>query len=162
MIDKLLVIGGVLLAVVATSTAVSLQEWDLSRSRTVLFELGPADPRSIVQGDFMRLRYVIERDLTGLPAGTEVVVRVDDRGVARFVRSANGEPLAPDEIRVDTFSRNRRNTIAPRAFLFEEGTADVYGVARFGMVAITPEGRTTLVGLADDEGHRLGPAPRRW
>ena len=52
--------------------------------------------------------------------------------------------------------------MASRAYLFQEGTADVYAPAKYGIMALTPSGGLALVGLADEELRRLGPAPKRW
>jgi uncharacterized membrane-anchored protein len=162
-IDRALVGVGMALAVVTMAGSVAWQERDIARSQTIYLELGPADPRSLVQGDFMRLRYVIERDLAELPAPGEIAVTLDERRVGTAIRPLReGEALGPDEVRMDTFSRERRNTVAPRAYLFEEGTADLYEVAEYGILAVTPEGRTTLVGLADEGLQRLGPPVPRF
>ena len=58
---------------------------------TLLLALAPVDPRSLMQGDYMRLRYAIERNA---PAGElashqkrgYMVIRPDENNVGQFVR----------------------------------------------------------------------------
>ena len=65
----------------------------------VLLELAPVDPRSLIQGDYMDLRYKIAADLEqrDLPWRGKLVIRLDEQQVAHFVRLDDGTPLAADE-----------------------------------------------------------------
>jgi uncharacterized membrane-anchored protein len=71
--------------------------------RMVLLELAPVDPRSLMQGDYMALRFRIadERfrsvDRDTLSDG-RLVLTVDDRNVAKFTRFDSGGPLGPGEV----------------------------------------------------------------
>jgi len=159
--DRLLLALGLALALGAVGGSVAREEIALARSEIVYLPLAPVDPRSLVQGDFMRLEYRIARDLERGRTGT-VVVALDELRVARFVRWDDGGPLAPDERRLQVGERSGRPFVASRAFLFQEGTAGTYERARYGEIALTPEGRATLVGLAGEYLAHLGQPLRRW
>ena len=65
-------------------------------------ELAPVDPRSLMQGDFMRLNFRVPGELrqlapTGVAAARPLVVaQRDARGVATLLRPhPQGAPLAP-------------------------------------------------------------------
>ena len=65
----------------------------LSNGRVVLLELAPVDPRSLMQGDYMALRFGVAnqafagKDLQTLDDG-HLVLTVDERDVATFSRFA--------------------------------------------------------------------------
>ena len=59
---KRLIIGiSVIVVFVSVGFSVVSREMLLKKGKTVLFELAPADPRSIMQGDYMTLNYRITR-----------------------------------------------------------------------------------------------------
>ena len=65
-------------------------EHAISSGETVLLELAPVDPRSLMQGDYMRLSYALARQL-GSPhqegAATQtLVIRLDEQHVERNQR----------------------------------------------------------------------------
>lgn len=173
-VNRLLVVCGVLLSLLVVSGLVGWQELQLSRSETIYLPLAPVDPRSLVQGDFMRLRYAIEDDLRAasspsntnpyeIPQRSEAaIVTLDDRKIATFARIDSGGALASNERKIDFVQRDWEVIVASRGYLFQEGTAEVYEPAKYGVMALTEGGGLALTGLADEALHRLGPPPRRW
>lgn len=134
----------------------------LAAGQPVYLDLQPRDPRSLMQGDYMVLRYAMEEAvLAQSPArgkGT-LIVALDDRGVASFVRLDRGEPLAGREQRLrfrHVLHGDPSVRIGAESFFFEEGTADLYASARYGKLMVDPEGRSVLVGLADENLRPLG------
>ena len=136
----------------------------IMRSETiVLLELAPVDPRSLIQGDYMRLRYAIERRIDSATTertarqGEAVVVARDDR-VAEFVRIYRGEDLDAAE-HIVRFRRDRmgRARIAPDSFLFQEGHANHYAQARYGVFKFDGRERRILVGLANADRELIEP-----
>jgi uncharacterized membrane-anchored protein len=142
---------------------VAHKERILATGQPVYLDLEPRDPRSLIQGDYMVLRYAMEEDVLArapAPGKGTLVVALDDRGVASFVRLDRGEPLAAREQRL-RFRHVRQGDpsvrIGAESFFFEEGTADIYASARYGKLMVDPEGRSVLVGLADENLQPLGP-----
>ena len=163
MTRRLLVVVGLVLALGVVNVGVWRNEAVLTDGRLVLLPLAPVDPRSLMQGDYMALRFeaAVElqrghRDML-LPDG-EVVLRIDDDGVARPVRIATGpaEPLAGDEVRMRYRVRNGRLRFTTDAWFFEEGTAHIYDASRYGGFRIDRSGRALLEGMYDENFERLG------
>jgi uncharacterized membrane-anchored protein len=153
---------GVALAVLVVVGQSARQELRLARSEVVYLALAPRDPRSLVQGDYQRLRYELTRHVPrGGDSGT-VVVTVDEAHVATFARVDDGAALGPHERAVRWERRGHEVVVASNAWLFQEGTGHTYDVARYGIVALDPSGGTLLLGLADEGQRRLGPPRRLW
>jgi uncharacterized membrane-anchored protein len=155
-----LLFGGLALILGVALFAIIDKERLLANGRAVLIELAPVDPRSLIQGDYMRLQFAIARSAEvrggfGWPRDGRIVVRTDDRGVAQFVRRHEGEALSPGEQLLRYRVRGNRLRIGSDAFFFEEGTADRYMDARFGELRVDADGESVLVGLRDGELRRL-------
>jgi uncharacterized membrane-anchored protein len=137
----------------------------LETGRVVLLELAPLDPRSLMQGDYMALRYKLADEAFGRGRSREaadgrIVVRVGERGVASYVRRDAGEPLAAGEALLRYRVREGRVKFATNAYFFQEGTAGAYARARFGEFRVSPEGEMLLTHLVDEKFARLGPSKR--
>lgn len=149
--------AGLLLVLGAANFAVWQHESTLARGQVMYLRLAPVDPRSIMQGDYMALRFELDTKLgANAPRHGQAVVRLDARGVAEFVRVHQGEALAADERLLEFRGRGRRARIVTDAFFFEEGQARAYANARFGELRVRPDGVALLVGLADESLARLG------
>lgn len=119
---------------------------------TVLLELAPVDPRSLMQGDYMRLNYKISAgvpNLSTLPAEGRIVISTGPDHVAYMVRTDNGAPLNDGEKRL-RYRHDHSTTIVPNSFMFQEGQAAVYGRAKYGVFKFDGPDRYLLVGLADE------------
>lgn len=144
-------LGGLLLVLLVPNFAILQKERLLAAGTTVLVELAPVDPRSLIQGDYMRLDYAVARDLGGrIPREGHIVVRLDGRGVASFVRRHDPKvALAADELLLQYRARDGRVRIATDAFFFQEGHATRYEAARFGELRVAKSGESVLVALRD-------------
>jgi len=130
----------------------------------VLLPIRPADPRSLLQGDYMTLRY----DRTALPPdpleeslprrGT-AIVRLDADGVAQFARLDDGAALAAGEVRLKYKRRLYEHEVSYGAdsFFFQEGDAEFYAQAKYGVLRVDADGDSILVGLADEHRNMLKP-----
>jgi uncharacterized membrane-anchored protein len=170
---------GIGLALVAVLTAANLgireKETLIREGRPVFVELAPVDPRSLMQGDFMRLNFQIpgepaERRLGMLRAERPTVIaRRDDRGVATLVRIDDGRPLANGELRIELTPKGGRWILVSDAWFFAEGEASRWSRATYGEFRVDAAGRALLVGLrgpqledlslpvSDAVGESLGP-----
>lgn len=132
----------------------------LASGETLFLELAPADPRSLIQGDYMRLRYAIEQQAQPAAAARgqrrgHLVVALDAAHVGTFVRLHAGEPLGPGERLLSYRLERQRVRIDPDSFLFQEGLADRYRAAKFGEFKLDGAGGRLLVGLTDGERRRI-------
>jgi uncharacterized membrane-anchored protein len=130
----------------------------LTDGRIVLLELSPVDPRSLMQGDYMRLNFAAADQAfpssTALLDDGHLVVALDNRGVGRFRRFADGKPLARDEVALRYRVRGGRPNFATNGFFFEEGQAEALENAAFGEFRVGPDGEMILTGL---RGRRFQP-----
>ncbi len=146
-----------LLATLAVANwAIRDKEQLIARGAPLFVELAPVDPRSLMQGDFMRLRFSLpepgERQATGLLRGQRLyaVAQRDARGVARLPRLMNpGETLAAGEFPLQLTPKDGEWVLVTDAWFFPEGDAARWEKARYGEFRVTPDGRALLVGLAD-------------
>ncbi|RKH50814.1 GDYXXLXY domain-containing protein [Corallococcus llansteffanensis] len=157
------IFGGLALVLVATAVLVVQKETVLARGQTVLLQLAPVDPRSLIQGDYMVLDYAISQTWReGLEAPQEdgnVVLHLDAHDVGAFVRyETPGTPLAPGEVRLRFRVRNSRLRLGAEAFFFQEGHAERYARARYGELRVMDNGTSVLVGLRDENYQPLGRA----
>jgi uncharacterized membrane-anchored protein len=156
-----LITAGLLLALGAPTAMVVDKERVLAAGTPVLLELAPVDPRSLIQGDYMALNYALTRQLAdsqqGWPRTGRIVVALDERGVARFVRRYEpGAALGPGEHLLLYRSRGGRLRVGTDAFYFQEGHAPRYRGARYGELRVSPSGTSVLVGLRDSTAQPLG------
>ena len=100
----------------------------LTRGSIVLLELAPVDPRSLMQGDYMRLNFALANEAFPFErrhalADGHIVVALDAHRVGHFRRLADGRPLAPGEIALRYRVRGGQPNFATNAYFFEEGQA---------------------------------------
>jgi uncharacterized membrane-anchored protein len=157
--------GIVILA--AVNYTIVQREQLLSHGRIVLLELAPVDPRSLMQGDYMALRFALANDaFSGLgrngqirttPAASahidgQLVAALNEHGVGQFRRFATAnEHLASNEVLLRYRIRNDQVKFATNAFFFQEGHASLYEKARFGEFRVAADGEMILTSLRSAE-----------
>ncbi|MFM5712049.1 MAG: GDYXXLXY domain-containing protein [Aeromonas veronii] len=144
-------------------------EYAMSSGEVVLLRLAPVDPRSLMQGDYMRLNYEIARELTSRDARTTqnkgsdtLVIRLDAHQVATLVADGKPDRLASDERLLQVHQSERQWQIGPDAYFFEEGSGEQYEAARYGEFRLQADGKTLLVGLRDEAYQPIGQIRARW
>ncbi|WP_180967010.1 GDYXXLXY domain-containing protein [Cohaesibacter celericrescens] len=140
----------------------------------ILVALAPADPRSLMQGDYMRLRYQAAIDAAErlkqdkkqigkswqAPETAYLVLALDDKSIAQFVRFDTGrDKLAANERRISFRYRERWGSpdiqIYPDSFFFQEGHGSAFQSAKFGLMRLHRNGDHLLSGLADETGKQI-------
>jgi uncharacterized membrane-anchored protein len=152
------VFGLIVLAVVNFS--ILQTETSLAQGRVIFLELAPVDPRSLLQGDYMRLNYAITdqlRAMNELPERGQLVLQLDEQNVATFDRVYQGEALAPKEILVNYRQQGWEVWIGPESFFFQEGHAEAYEDAKYGELRVAENGQVMLTGLRAEDLSPLGP-----
>ena len=126
----------------------------VTEGRIVLLRLSPVDPRSLMQGDYMRLNFEAAdqafpwRNRKGLDDG-HVVVALDGRNVGHFRRLADGRPLAPGEVALRYRIRAGEPAFATNAYFFEEGQGAAFANAAYGEFRVGEDGEMILTRLRD-------------
>jgi uncharacterized membrane-anchored protein len=154
---------GLALCVGVPAGLIVQKEHLLTTGRVVLLRLVPVDPRSLMQGDYMALRYAVgdalfEADgerLDAPNAPTVVIVAVDADGVATHRRLDDGGPLAPDEQRLRFRHRGGAVSFGAEAYFFEEGRGEYFEAARYGELRVSEDGVALLAGLRDSDRNPL-------
>ena len=87
-----------------------------------------------------------------------VILKTDQNKVASFVEFDNqNRKLKSDEIKVKYISRKAQNKfwIAPESFLFTEGEAQKYELARYAELKVSEKGDVVLIGLMNQNFDKL-------
>jgi uncharacterized membrane-anchored protein len=145
------------LAVIAVLGGIVVQkERLLSRGDRVLLKLAPRDPRSLMQGDYMRLRYdlavsledalnkVNDESRSGI-----AIIGMDERGVG--VRVRMGTRPGPGEKIIRYKHLDGEISFGAESFFFQEGEARKYESAQYGELVVDDSGSSVLVGLRDKD-----------
>ncbi|MBC7549176.1 MAG: GDYXXLXY domain-containing protein, partial [Polaromonas sp.] len=125
----------------------------IAHGQPLFVPLAPVDPRSLMQGDYMALRFALPTDVSPadiqLAAGQRphLVAKRDARGVAVALRPDPGTPLANDELRIELAPKNGRWVLVTDAWFFKEGEASRWAQAKYGEFRVGADGRALLVGL---------------
>lgn len=150
----IIILLNLVIVLVMFHLSISKKEAILSKGQLVLLELAPVDPRSLMQGDYMELRYAIAQGdgaaFEHIPKRGYCVVRLDSGIIARKVRlQSHKKPLNNNEYLIEYTAGNWQLNIGAQSFFFQEGQAAKYDSAKYGALKIDREGNSVLVGLYD-------------
>src|SRR5262245_48389847 len=144
--------------------SIAAKERHLQSGRVVYLELAPVDPRSLMQGDYMALRFRVANDAQPAmqrsdspgrrgfgardlaTADGRIVAALDARSIASFRRLDDRTPPAADEILLRYRVREGQLKFATNAFFFQEGTGKRFERARYGEFRVAPDGEVLLTG----------------
>ncbi|MBU4609207.1 GDYXXLXY domain-containing protein [Achromobacter sp. GG226] len=158
---------GLLLALTIGNLTVARYDRVVMEGQPLVLALAPVDPRSLMQGDYMTLRFTAAAEIneavryvagegrekrpayavfrsTELHAPAQWIGLLDTLG-----------PLQPGEVAVRLTPTPRGVRFGTDAYFFEEGQASRYEAARFGEFRVDTNGTAILVGLRDGEGRPL-------
>lgn len=160
--SRILIIANLLLLLGYFSWSVYKKEQILKNGQLVLFELAPVDPRSLMQGDYMSLRYkgITPDSIDELTTATRgyAILSVDSNQVAHIIRLQKSLKLINNsELAIKYKIVNNRIVLGPESFFFEEGQGDIYQNARYGGLKVSSQGENLLIGLYDENYKLLQP-----
>jgi len=171
-VRTLVVLSGLALALVAVNHTIWRYENLLAGGQSLVLELAPVDPRSLMQGDYMALRFAASRQIEdllyaqsgqqadelaaelqhGRDADGYAVLRPDEHGVAQVLRiQPEPQPLNADELALRYRNRRTGIKLVTNAYFFPEGLAQRYEAARYGEVKVDAQGRGLLLRLLDQD-----------
>ena len=161
------------------------KEATLRSGKTVFLDLAPVDPRSLIQGDYMILRYRLSREIqTQLKVTNSGYVVLAESGeeVAKEnvearqgpsaylqkgaqkvrglipLRIYDGKALKANEHLLKYYFRNNDVQISAGktdAYFFQEGHAERYDNARYGSIKLSISGEAVLDKLYDENFNEL-------
>lgn len=144
--SRLFIVAAALLVLVAVNVSIFGKERIKSGGERIYLELAPVDPRSLMQGDYMALRFTIASLVDTSTSGSAPLV-VDERGVATIAASGVSTPL-----RIRYKIRHGQVWLGTNAWFFEEGSAERFAEARYGEFRLDRDtGEAVLVGMRDKD-----------
>lgn len=160
---KLLVLVNLIGLLVYINWSVAGKETLLKSGKTILLELAPVDPRSLMQGDYMQLDYAASRVDTriSIPRKGYAVFVVDKNGVGKRMRFQGGEaPLNTGEILLRYRDYSGWSVrLGAESYFFEEGQAPRFEKAKYGGLKVDEKGNSVLIGLFDENRRWIKPGP---
>jgi len=155
----LIILLNLVLLLIYFNYSVVKKEELLKDGQLILLELAPLDPRSLMQGDYMALRYKISENLDyeTMSKRGYCVVRIDTNGVAEKERFQDKQtPLSEGEYLIGYNAANSWNVyIGAESFFFQEGQAEKYEKAKYGGIKIDKNGNSLLIGLYDEQQRKI-------
>jgi len=123
--------------------------------KIMLLKLVPVDPRSLMQGDYMALRYAIEPVISKQYGA---IIRVDAKGIGQFIALYTGQELSKNEMVMPYSIPNNTVHIVPNEFNFlPKEHLEYYEKAEYAMFKYNNLGHQLLIGLADKSGAEIVP-----
>lgn len=147
------------------------KEKHLTEGRAIYLELAPIDPRSLMQGDYMALRFRIADEIYENLPKTEppqrwghavaasdgfVVVSLDERNIATFKSLFKDQALSNNEAVLRYRVRDGVVKLATNAYFFQEGQAQYYQSATYGQFRVDRKGELLLAEMYDKNLNKLG------
>lgn len=160
-VDRLGIVATALLVVLSANVAIWQKEDLIAHGQPVFVDLAPVDPRSLMQGDYMRLEFrmppAVRAELGGLldRGRPHVVARHDARDIFTVIRVDKGEPLAPGELRIELTPLHGDWVLVSDAWSFAEGEAKRWAAAKYGEFRVDAKGSVLLVGLRGKDLEKL-------
>ena len=152
------------LLVLGTSGILVMHKENILKNGTLmLLKVAPVDPRSIMQGDYMILRYVLANQVRSAiklknpdndqsVLNGQIVVSLTPAAVAQFIRIHDKNiPLAANEHLLNFRKRYLQIRFAAEAWFFQEGHAADFGHARYGEIRVSDNGEAVLTGMRNDK-----------
>ena len=155
---RILIAIGAVIVLGAIDASILAKERIKRDGEVVLLDLGPRDPRSLVQGDYMALRLPLVQEIEAsiaLKGPSADDTRDGEVGFARITLNERrvaslAKADAPAGLRIRYRIRKGSVWLGTNAFFFEEGSEARYAPARYGEFRLDPEsGEAVLVGLRD-------------
>ncbi|WP_028580062.1 GDYXXLXY domain-containing protein [Desulfogranum japonicum] len=169
---KKIALGSLILILILVNWSIVCKENHLTDGRIVYLELAPVDPRSLMQGDYMALRFRLADEVSRSRINSKdrknmkhdvtssdgfVVASLDEQKICTFKSLYTGQPLSGNEILLYYRIRNGLVKFATNAYFFQEGHGKYYQPARYGQFRVDKKGKLLLVAMYDNDLNKLEP-----
>jgi uncharacterized membrane-anchored protein len=145
-VTRTIAVVGALVVLVAVNGSIIAKERIKTHGERIYLELLPVDPRSLMQGDYMALRFSLAESIPATGSGSAPLL-IDERGVATLNPDSRASGL-----RIRYRVRNERVWLGTNAYFFEEGAAQHFARARYGEFRVDrASGEAVLVALRGPE-----------
>ena len=130
--SRILIIANLILLLGYFNWSVYKKEQTLKDGQLILLQLAPVDPRSLMQGDYMRLSYK--------EASSDLL---------------DQQTVNDNELVIKYKIVRHRIFLGAESFFFEEGQDTLYQKAVYGGLKVDGKGQSLLVGLYDENFHYI-------
>jgi uncharacterized membrane-anchored protein len=155
----IILLANLILLLVFVNYSLVSNEKLLRDGKLILLELAPVDPRSLLQGDYMQLRYEISAnpDYSKYPKRGFCVVLLDSNGVAHRVRFQQSlRPLGEEEYLIKYTAPSEWNIqIGAESYFFQKGQSQKFQQAKYGGLKIDVKGNSLLYGLYNNRRQKI-------
>ncbi len=172
--SKKIALASLVIILVLVNWSIYSKERQLTGGQIVYLELAPIDPRSLMQGDYMALRFKVAEELYRVLPKTEeyrrwrhdvdvaardgyAVVSLDDRDIGSFKSIYNNQALSAKEVLMRYRVRKGAIKFATNAYFFQEGQGKYFQAARYGQFRVDDKGELLLVDLYDIDLQKIEP-----
>jgi uncharacterized membrane-anchored protein len=151
LLTRVLTVAGAALVLGAVNYSIAGKEDVIRNGETVYLELAPVDPRSLMQGDYMALRFRLAEELEAARDGASFAARERRAALDLDARRVATLAAGVGEAEIAFKIRQGRVWLGTNAYFFSEGSAERYEQARYGVFRLRrADGEAVLVGLADE------------
>lgn len=163
-LNKLIGVATMIVAIIAINFNIYKKEDLIENGEVLLFKLAPVDPRSLMQGDYMRLRFDLAgKILNELNKSTKLstierpshdgqaIILKNDNNVVSFVALYDNQALTTNQRIIPYKLRNRSVKFTTNAFFFQEGKASHFQKSEYGEFKMSEDGEILLVNMVDKD-----------
>jgi uncharacterized membrane-anchored protein len=156
-IKRMVFVANLILLLLLINWMIIQKENTIKNGELVLLELYPLDPRSLMQGDYMTLRYEMTRQWeNNIETRGFCIVKKGENNMAAYSHlQANKTPLKENEVALKYYKSGYNVKIGAESFMFQEGQAETYQEARYGGLRVESSGSAVLVGLYNESGRLI-------
>ncbi len=159
-LKQILIFANLLLVLIVANALIFNKEHVIKTGQFVLLELEPVDPRSLMQGDYMELRYAVQNNATeNFPKRGYLILTVDDSSCVIIHRvSEHADSVLVNQIALKYVSNDFRIDFGADSYFFQEGNADLFSQAKYGGIKANRHGNSVLIGLYDKNKNLILPS----
>jgi len=149
---KILIVVVAMLIVTAINFKIYQTEHFIKHGKSIYLKLAPVDPRSLMQGDYMALRYDIDNKIVvNFEDEMKIVLTLDKNRVAKIKCLNETDKLGKDDFIVRLKKEHYRVKLKlAHRYYFQEGKAKRYEKAVYGKFK-TDGSKMILTNLADKD-----------
>lgn len=165
--SRLLLLLGVILVLGTVNFSIWKKQKIVSAGDVILLKLAPVDPRSLMQGDYMILRYALADQLTEqlnqsldpIPPRGKLLIERDSQQVVTRIQLYHSQPLQAGQALLNYRYKNGQIWLGAESFFFQEGHAAAYQVAEYAELRLNDTGQAVLIRLYDAQRQPIRPTP---
>ncbi|NOT38614.1 MAG: GDYXXLXY domain-containing protein [Saprospiraceae bacterium] len=130
----------------------------ITKGKLIFLELQPVDPRSLMQGDYMDLRYRLSNVLSdsNIPKEGVATLVLNDSSIVKSIHFVSDSlPPISNTILLKYKKPSYQVNLGAESYFFKEGTAANYDSARYGGLRVDESGNSVLIGLYNSKLQQL-------